>query len=290
MRNTKSRMDITFDCQAPFNVVRKPQYRDGYLDILKRGGVIRCITEITPDNIGECKELLQLVTELRHMDGMKGGISVNESEYMATTVLKEGNPLTEVIYSNSDEVVAQGQYIFDTMWKNAVSANKKIREFEEGKPTENVTKILSRSDGSLDETELGKNLSDAKEIDMVSSTEGLFMGYDFFKILTKPAHEDKNVSGYKRIIRVLVEVSKDNLELVQKYINLGTEVRHLKKEPPIYFAVTNNNMVATIEKMAFDGLAESLLYSNEVSYVNRFKSIFERLWSDSKPAEEIIEI
>jgi two-component system, OmpR family, sensor histidine kinase VicK len=34
---------------------------------------------------------------------------------MATTVLKEAQPLTPVIYSNVDEVVAQGQYVFDTL-------------------------------------------------------------------------------------------------------------------------------------------------------------------------------
>ena len=115
MLNAKSRMDITFDSKAPSIVIRIPQYHTGYIDILRRGGAIRCITELTPDNIAECKELLGLVTELRHLDGMKGGIAINESEYMATTVLKEGKPLTEVIYSNAEEMVAQGQYIFDTL-------------------------------------------------------------------------------------------------------------------------------------------------------------------------------
>ena len=59
------------------------------------------------------------------MDGLKGGIAISESEYMATTVLEEAQPLTEVIYSNVDEVVAQGQFIFDTLWKNAIPAQKK---------------------------------------------------------------------------------------------------------------------------------------------------------------------
>jgi two-component system, OmpR family, sensor histidine kinase VicK len=290
MRNTKSRMDITFDSNAPSIVVRKPQYREGYIGILKRGGSIRCITEVTSDNIGYCKELLQLVTELRHMDGMKGGIAINESEYMATTVLKEAKPLTEVIYSNADEVVTQGQYIFDTIWKNDIPAIRKIREIEEGYSTEYTTKILSRSEGTLNEANLGESLYKAKEIDMVSSTEGLSMGYDFFKILGNPTNNGQKFSSNKCMMRLLVEVSKDNIDLVKKYIDMGIEVRHLKKEPSIYFAVTNNNMMATIERMAFEDLAESLLYSNDPNYVRRFKLIFERMWNDSKPAEEIIEI
>lgn len=290
MRNTKSRMDITFDGNAPSTVVRIPQYREGYIGILKRGGVIRCITEVTSDNIGYCKELIQLVTELRHLDGMKGGIAINESEYMATTVLKEGKPLTEVIYSNADEVVAQGLYIFETMWKNAVHAIKKITEIEGGKPPEYTTKILSRSEGSLSEADLREKLSNEREIDMVSSFEGLAMGYDFFKILTKQAQEGKKIPNQKQVIRLLVEISKENLELVKKYVNLDIEVRHLTKEPSIYFAVTNCNVMATLERMTFDDLTESLLYSNEPNYVRRFRLIFERMWNDSKPAEEVIKL
>jgi len=75
---------------------------------------------------------MKLVDELRHLDGVKGGIAVSESEYMATTVLEESKPLTEVIYSNAKEVVEQGQYIFDTLWTSAISAEQKIKEIEEG--------------------------------------------------------------------------------------------------------------------------------------------------------------
>ncbi|MBA2268954.1 MAG: hypothetical protein H0W19_11575 [Nitrosopumilus sp.] len=130
MQNTKIKMDITFDHKAPSIVVKLPAYCNGYKEILTRGGKIRFITEITKDNIQYCK-LLNLVSELRHLDGLKGGIAINESEYMATTVLQEAQPLTEVIYSNVD-VVAQGQYIFDTLWRHPTSAFKRIREIEYG--------------------------------------------------------------------------------------------------------------------------------------------------------------
>jgi two-component system, OmpR family, sensor histidine kinase VicK len=83
--------------------------------------------------VKHCKELIKIVDELRHLDGVKGGIAINGSEYMATTVLQEAKPLTQVIYSNVKEVVEQGQYIFDTLWNVAVPAEKNIRENEEGK-------------------------------------------------------------------------------------------------------------------------------------------------------------
>jgi signal transduction histidine kinase len=104
----------------------------GYNNIRKRGGRIRAFTEITRENLQHCKELMKLVDELRHLDGVRGGLAISETEYMATTVLQESAPLTEVIYSNVREVVEQGQYIFDTLWSTATPAEQKINELEEG--------------------------------------------------------------------------------------------------------------------------------------------------------------
>ena len=132
MKNSKEKMDIFFDSKAPSIVIEIDAYRNGYMNIRKGGGKIRAFTEITKDNINYCKELMKIVNELRHLDGIKGGIAVNETEYMATTVLQEAKPLTQVIYSNVKEVVDEGQYIFDIFWYRAIPAEQKIREIEYG--------------------------------------------------------------------------------------------------------------------------------------------------------------
>jgi two-component system sensor histidine kinase VicK len=145
MSNVKNKMDICFDHRAPSIVVEIEEYSNGYIDIRKRGGKIRAFTEITKDNIHYCKKLMKLVDELRHLDGVKGGIAVSEREYMATTVQQETKPLTQVIYCNVKEVVEQGQYIFDMLWNQAISAEQKIREIEEGtEPIE--TKVLENKE------------------------------------------------------------------------------------------------------------------------------------------------
>ena len=64
---------------------------------------------------------------------------------MATTVLQEATPLTQVIYSNTREVVEQMQYIFDIFWYKAIPADQKIREIEEGiEPVETISIRKSR--------------------------------------------------------------------------------------------------------------------------------------------------
>ncbi|HKU83421.1 MAG TPA: hypothetical protein VJP58_05210, partial [Candidatus Nitrosocosmicus sp.] len=171
MKNVKHKMDITFDNKAPSIVIEIPQYYDGYQDILKRGGKIRCITEITKENLQYCEKLVETVTELRHMDGLKGGIAINENEYMATTVLQEAQPLTEVIYSNVDEVVAQGQFIFDTLWKNAMPAQKKIKELKEGVKSFE-TRLITESNDSMIESEFERVVHNSSEIDVCTSIDG----------------------------------------------------------------------------------------------------------------------
>ena len=145
MQNVRERMDICFDSRGASVVTEVDTYKNGYVEIRNRGGKIRAFTEITKDNIHYCKELSKLVDELRHFDGIKGGIAVSETEYMATTVLQEAKPLPQVIYSNVKEIVEQGQYIFDTLWSKTIPAEQKIREIEEGIiPFE--TKIIDNRD------------------------------------------------------------------------------------------------------------------------------------------------
>jgi two-component system, OmpR family, sensor histidine kinase VicK len=55
MSNVKQKMDIFFYHRAPSTVIEVDQYRNGYVDIRKRGGKIRAFTEITKDKGKYCK-------------------------------------------------------------------------------------------------------------------------------------------------------------------------------------------------------------------------------------------
>jgi hypothetical protein len=91
MQNVKIGMDLFGDKNGPSIIMEYDVYKNNYIDVIRRGGKIRLITEITKENIHYCKELMKIVTELRHLDGLVGGIAVSESEYMTTTTLKQRN-------------------------------------------------------------------------------------------------------------------------------------------------------------------------------------------------------
>ena len=64
------------------------------------------------DNISDCKELLTIVDELRHLGwGIKGNFMIRESEYLAPIVLYErGKVASQIIHSNLKQIVEHQQY------------------------------------------------------------------------------------------------------------------------------------------------------------------------------------
>jgi two-component system, OmpR family, sensor histidine kinase VicK len=285
MSNVRQRMDIFFDHRAPSIVVNVREYRDGYIDIRRRGGKIRAFTEITKDNVKHCKELIKIVDELRHLDGVKGGIAINESEYMATTVLQEAKPLTQVIYSNVKEVVEQGQYIFDTLWNMAVPAEKKIREIEEGKISYETRIIENNPDEIV--KQLSRITAESSELATCLTPGGMRYSYDYFFDIKKKIMA-KRKRGEHKGIRYVTTVDKENLGVVKTYLDSGMHVRHVRNLPPMSFGVSDKEMAATIEKMEGGKRVQSLLISNEPLYVRHFASIFEELWVNGIDADEIV--
>ena len=285
MSNVKQRMDIFFDHSAPSIVVDVEEYGNGYIDIRRRGAKIRAFTEITKDNVQYCKELMKLVDELRHLDGVRGGVAVSESEYMATTVLQEAKPLTQVIYSNVKEVVEQGQYIFDTLWNASVSAEHKIREIEQGIIPYETRIIENNPDEIVKQIRLLTENSNKLSICLTSGGMQYSHNY-FFDIKRKLLDKQKN--GEHKGIRYISNIDKDNIQLAKEYLQSGIQIRHVKNLPPMSFGVSDKEMAATIEKMEGGKRVESLLIGNEPAYVRHFSSIFEELWNNGIDAADRI--
>jgi signal transduction histidine kinase len=284
MKNVKKKMDICFDSKAPSIVVEVDAYRNGYKDIRSRGARIRAFTEITKENIHYCKELLKLVDELRHLEGIKGGIAVSETEYMATTVLQEATPLAQVIYSTTREVVEQMQYIFDIFWYRAIPADQKIREIEEG--IEHVeTRVLENPDEIFNHV---KHIVETASKRLLCSTSGgMQLVYNNFFDLYKKII-DKQRKGEGEGVRWITSVDKDNKDLVNIFLKAGVQVRHVKNLPPMNFAVDNRYFHATIEKIEGGNMIRSLLTSNEPIYISHYNSIFEELWKEGIDASQRI--
>ena len=283
MANAKRKMDIYFDNRAPSIVIDVDKYSNGYRDIKRRGGKIRLLTEITSENVNYCKQLMNLVDELRHLDGIKGGIAVSETEFMATTMLEEATPLTQVIYSNVKELVEQGQYIFDTLWSNsaAIPARERIKEIEQGIIREIIETIRDPTETQGRAFDLVKFASE--EILIIFPTVRAFYVQErlgLMKLLTEAALE--------RGVKIRLLVGNDGLVM--------TEIEKLRRRletidiQPIETALQTMLLVIVVDKRLslsielrddvedlYDAIGLTT-YSNSESTVLTYASIFENLW------------
>ena len=283
--SSKKRIDTCMNYTRPSLAIVLEPIKKAFHHARSRGVRLRYITEITHDNISACKELVTMVDELRHLDGIKGNFMISESEYLAPLVLFEkGKIASQIIYSNVKEIVDQHQYIFDTLWSKANSAQQRIKEIEEG--TEHYqTKFLEKSEEVTKEI---KNRMDAinssDDWSICSTFDGLKMIYDNFYMQIAVLDNHTKVNRTKWI----GNIDKNSIDLVKIFLHLGMQIKHIKNMPPMNFAVSSKEMYATIDEMKGGQLAKCLLTSNEPIYVKHFNFIFQELWKNGIEAKDRI--
>jgi two-component system sensor histidine kinase VicK len=277
MRNVQKKMDISFDSRGPSIVIEVDAYRNGYIDIQKRGARIRALTVVTKENVHYCKKLMKIVDELRHLDGMKGGIAVSESEYMATTVLQEAKPLTQVIYSNVPEAVEQARYIFEAMWSNAMPAEQRIREIEEG-IVSYETRLVQVPEDILEQVK--QMIRNSNEYAACSPSGGLLYGYNHLFDTIRYVL-DKIKKSEHRGYRWVTEINSKEIAKVSKiFLDMGLEIRHVNNLPPLSFGVSDKEVGTTIDQLEGGRLNQSAFFSNEPAYIKHLSSLFEELWKN----------
>jgi two-component system, OmpR family, sensor histidine kinase VicK len=124
-------------------------------------------------------------------------------------------------------------------------------------------------------------------LSVVSVIGGLRLIYNNFlepykKILNKYKIGEGN--GIKWVINI----EKESVELVKIFLDLGMRIRHVKNLPSMNFVVGDKEVDVTIEKMEGGKMIQSLITSNEPTYVTHFHSIFEQLWNTGIDATDRI--
>ena len=280
-KRANKRIDTCMTYTRPSLAVSIKQIRDAFLSAKRRGVRLRYITEINHQNFEDCKVLLGIVDELRHLDGVKTNFMISEVEYLAPLIQEKSEAIAlEHIYSDMVQIVEHGRCIFDTLWSKSISAEERIRQLQEDAiPQE--TRILDNQDEIIKQmihlSEISSGLS------VVSNHGGLQLTYNSFLQQCKNVLE-KQKMGEGEGIRWIMGIEKDSVKLVKKFLKLGVKIRHVKNLAPINFAVSKSGLVATVEEMKRGGMIQNLLTSNERSYIKHFTSMFEQLWKEGVDA------
>lgn len=278
-------IDACVDYTRPSLAVDILVLRKAFLAARSKGVKLRYVTEITDDNIHYCKQLLTMVDELRHLDGIKGNFYITETAYLApATVHEKGKPAAQIIYSNVKEVVEHQRYVFDSFWSRAIPAEERIREIQEGK-VRYQTRIIENPDEII--RQISSLTASSNELSTCLSPGGLHYSHKYFFDIKKKLL-DKQKKGEHKGIRYITNIDTDNVELAKLYLNSGIQIKYVKNLPPMSFGVSDKEMAVTIEKMEGGKVITSLLSSNEPLYVKHFASIFEELWRNGIDAKSRI--
>ncbi|MFZ0512992.1 MAG: HAMP domain-containing sensor histidine kinase [Candidatus Nitrosopolaris sp.] len=280
----KTRINTCMDYTRPSLAIGIEAIRKSFVEAKSNGVQLRYLTEITNDNLSYCKEIMGIVDELRHLDSIKGNFLISESEYLAPITHDKIKPADVIIFSNVKEIVEHQQYVFHTFWDKAIPAEQKIREIEEG-IVHYDTRIIKDSQEII--KEIDRLIASSNELYSCLTTGGIEYNYSYF-FETKKKLLDRQKKGEHKGIKAITIIDESNRKLAKILLDVGIQIRHVRNLPPISFTLSDKEIAVTIEKMEAGGVVQSLLLSNESSYVSHFLSIFEELWKNGINAVERI--
>ena len=291
--NATGRIDGCVDQTRPLLLNDIEALRTAFNEARKRGVKIRFVTEITDDNITHCKELIKSsVSELRHLDGVKGNFYVSENEYVSPAAIhEEGKPASNVVYSNVKEVVEQAQYLFETLWSRSLPADQRIKEIEEGIETAKI-EIIRDPDEAI---KLSRDLIKSAKHEVLR----IYPSLNGFRrqIRIGALHLFREVLEHGINVRILVPADKqqideimDGLELALPTLKIRGLDKSLQTQMGIIVVDRKESVIIELkddEKESYHDAAGLAFYSNSRPIALSYASIFETLWKQGELYEQL---
>ncbi|HEX6282591.1 MAG TPA: HAMP domain-containing sensor histidine kinase [Nitrososphaera sp.] len=290
MSNILHRHDICVDADGPPVAMGIDWVKKCYVDAHARDVKIRFITEITKDNLAQCNQLMELV-ELRHLEGVQGNFGVSESEYIATATLDREKAVPILIYSNVKQIVRQQQYVFQTLWNKAISAEQRIQEIELGKEHEFLEVCPDGIKAAHVYSQFAE-LVQSEALLILPSSKALQHEYDI-GILHKLVDA---AAKRKAVVRIICPLDNKNAKIAEWLSDNGgpaIQIVNGDGSDSTVFIVDGRLLFRaeyrSDEARSFPDATGYAVYSNSKPTVNSFKSFFEMLWNSRLLAEKLKE-
>ncbi len=288
---TKSGIDACVDYTRPSLAIKIDQLKKSFVDAKNRGVRLRCITEITKENISYCKELLDIVNEFRHLDGIKGNFYLSEGEYLAPATFHETEkPASQIIYTNVKEIVEHQRYIFETLWNKSISAKDKIIEIENEIEPEFLEVISDCKKATQIYVEFAKLVEDEALLLLADSKS--------MNRADKLGVIDYLIEASSRrgtMIKMICPLSKENSGIVKRISEKASSIRIINggSSHSGLFVIDNAKLLRfELKDPKAEEFSEAIgftVYSNSKVSVNSSKSLFELIWNEHIQYEKIKE-
>ena len=280
----KERFDNCTDSTGPSVFFNTPIWKE-FVNLANRGIKLRFITEITRDNIANCKELMK-IAELRHLDGVKGNFGISDgNNYGSSANVKEGHPPVEIMRSNVRAFVDQQQFFFETLWSKSIPGEQKIKEIEEG--IEPIKTQLLQNPHDIFKATL-EFYKKSNQIKSCFPVKGLNVIYRDFSNSRKEILGRYRQGKHKGIRWITSLKNKKDIDLVKSHIDDGVKIRHVKELLADSFALSDKSFLFTIENVEEGKKIANVLSSNDKLYLDHYDIVFENLWKKGIDIEDRI--
>jgi two-component system, OmpR family, sensor histidine kinase VicK len=283
--------DIIYACldqTRPSLTIDIALLREAFFDAKNRGVKLLYVTEITRDNLSYCKQLLTLVDELKHLDGIKGNFYISESGYLAPATFHEkGKPASQIIYSNVKELIEHQKYVFDTFWDKAISAEQRIREIEEEREPDFYEVITDIEKASQILIDLAQSVK--KEALFFLPNDKAMLRLDRMGLIDYTIKASLNGAT----VKIICPLSNENDHIVKRISERAPQIQVLNGNNSPYgmYIVDNERFLrAELRQPGAEKFSDAIglvVYSNRRITVDSFKSIFELLWNERTLVEEL---
>ena len=285
---TNGKIDACVDYTRPSLTIDIVILKKAFLDAKKRGVKLRYATEITKDNISYCKEMMTMVDELRHLDGIKGNFYISETGYLAPATFHEaGKPAAQIIYSNVKEIIEHQKYVFETLWSKTIPAEQRIREIEEGTEAEFYEVITDNEKASQIVVDMTKSVQ--KEALIFLPNDKAMVRIDRLGIIDYLVKASQNGAN----VKIICTLSEENAEIQKKISENAPDIRILdgNNSPYGMYIVDHKKFLrAELKRPRAEKFSDAIglvVYSNRRITVESFESVFELLWNERMLVEEL---
>jgi two-component system sensor histidine kinase VicK len=283
-------LDLCGDRYGPLIIVANEQIMRKYIELHDRGVRQRSITEITRENVIACKKLMKF-QELRHLDGLKGYLSIADGRMLSTHAFRGEHGLPHAVGSSVRIFVEQQQYFFETLWNKAIPAEQRIGEIEEGIEPEVIETI--REPKATQERVLELIKSANKEILVIFSTSNAFRRQERAGAVDLLIRIAKSRDVRVRIMSPFDEYVTNIIEKIKRESKIRIEIRNIEEplQTKVSVLIVDKKSLLSAE-LKSDSRETSLeaiglaTYSNSKATVLSYASIFESLWNQTRLYEE----
>jgi two-component system, OmpR family, sensor histidine kinase VicK len=263
--------------------------KKAFLDAKSRSVRLRYLTEITKDNLSYCKELMTIVDELRHLEGIKGNFMVNETEYLSPVVFFEEEKISsQIIYSNVKEIAEQQQYIFDSFWDRAIPAQQRTNEIENDIESEFLEVISDNKKAAENYIDLAKSVE--KEALVLFANSKAILRADRLGVLDSLINASKNKGA---LVKIISPITDENLQIVEKIRERAPDIKILNggSSHSGLMVVDNTKFlrfgIKEPKAEEFSSAIRFVEYSNSKVGVYSSRSFFELLWNEHIQYEQL---